>query len=40
MKFITYYKEFDDEEEKNLIDNISDTPIQGKNEVLEYLKKR
>ena len=39
MKFITYYKEFGKGEDKRIMDNISDTPIQGKNKVLEYLKK-
>ena len=39
MKFITHYKEFDEEETNSILDNISNIPIQGKSEIIEYLRK-
>lgn len=38
MKYITDYKEFDEEANISLLDSISDAPIVEKDKVLKYLK--
>ncbi len=38
MKYITDYKEFDEDSVDSLLDNISDTPLVMKDKVLQYLK--
>ena len=38
MKYITDYKEFDEEAEMSLLDHISDTPNESKLDVLTYMK--
>lgn len=38
MKFITNYKEFGKGEDRSIVDNISSTPIKGKDKLLKYLK--
>ena len=38
MKFISHYKEFDRREKDSVLNNISNTPIKGKEKLLEYMK--
>ena len=38
MKFITNYKEFDDDEKESILDHLLNEPMENKDIVLRYLK--
>lgn len=38
MEFITDYKEFDEEAAVSLLEYISDTPIEDKDKIIQYMK--